>query len=69
MNPASPILRLTRAGETAWGHLPGEDWTVFHPNHSTYEPLAWALRDGPGGQDKAPLITIIQVFHIVLLFL
>ncbi|KAF4523771.1 hypothetical protein B566_EDAN013599 [Ephemera danica] len=42
LNVASPVLRLTRAGETAWGTLPGEDWTVFSPNHSTYEPLAWA---------------------------
>jgi heparan sulfate N-deacetylase/N-sulfotransferase NDST2 len=42
LNAASPVLRLTRAGETAWGSLPGDDWTVFTPNHSTYEPLAWA---------------------------
>ncbi|KAJ1528835.1 hypothetical protein ONE63_007209 [Megalurothrips usitatus] len=60
LNAASPILRLTRAGESAWGQLPGEDWTVFHPNHSTYEPLAWAVRDGPGDQDKIPLMTIVQ---------
>lgn len=45
MNGASQILRLTRAGETAWGELPGNDWTVFQANHSTYEPLEWANRN------------------------
>ncbi|XP_059474716.1 bifunctional heparan sulfate N-deacetylase/N-sulfotransferase [Neocloeon triangulifer] len=43
LNPASNVLRMTRSGETAWGKLPGDDWTVFAPNHSTYEPLEWAL--------------------------
>lgn len=45
LNAASQILRLTRAGETAWGDLPGNDWTVFQANHSTYEPLEWAHRN------------------------
>lgn len=45
LNAASQILRLTRAGETAWGELPGNDWTVFQANHSTYEPLEWASRN------------------------
>lgn len=44
LNPASPVLRLARAGETAWGPLPGDHWTVFRANSSTYEPVAWALR-------------------------
>lgn len=39
------ILRLTRAGETVWGNLPGDDWTIFQANHSTYEPLEWAIRN------------------------
>lgn len=42
VNPLSPILRVTRAGEVATGQLPGEDWTVFQANHSTYVPLATA---------------------------
>lgn len=68
MNPGSPILRLTRAGETAWGALPGDDWTVFTANHSTYEPLAWANNNShdwtePQDQEttKTPLVTVIQV--------
>ncbi|KAJ9581959.1 hypothetical protein L9F63_003712, partial [Diploptera punctata] len=64
LNAASPILRLTRAGETAWGPLPGEDWTVFYPNHSTYEPLAWAMRNTEDfvseDPNKTPLPTVLQ---------
>ncbi|KAJ8918343.1 hypothetical protein NQ315_008036 [Exocentrus adspersus] len=64
LNPASQILRLTRAGETAWGELPGNDWTVFQANHSTYETLEWANRnDNFQNNDsgaKLPLPTVIQ---------
>lgn len=65
LNPASPILRLTRAGDTAWGPLPGSDWAVFQHNHSTYEPLEWAQKntiDYPinDGQVQPPLPTVIQ---------
>lgn len=64
LNAASQILRLTRAGETAWGELPGSDWTVFQANHSTYEPLEWAHRNdfyqiNESGV-KTPLPTVIQ---------
>ncbi|XP_074040411.1 N-deacetylase and N-sulfotransferase sfl [Leptinotarsa decemlineata] len=64
LNAASQILRLTRAGETAWGELPGNDWTVFQPNHSTYEPLEWANRNDHfqlnDSGAKTPLPTVIQ---------
>lgn len=65
LNPASPILRLTRAGDTAWGSLPGSDWAVFQHNHSTYEPLAWAQKnilDYPINEEQVqpPLPTVIQ---------
>lgn len=74
LNAASPILRLTRAGETAWGPLPGEDWTVFTANHSTYESLAWAnnnsqdwLGDVDENGQKTPLTTVIQVcFYLIM---
>ena len=42
LNPSSPILRVTRAGDIVRDTLPGEEWTVFVGNHSTYEPLSWA---------------------------
>uniref|UniRef100_A0A7R9PPV4 [heparan sulfate]-glucosamine N-sulfotransferase n=1 Tax=Timema genevievae TaxID=629358 RepID=A0A7R9PPV4_TIMGE len=64
LNAASPILRLTRAGETVWGPLPGGDWTVFSSNDSTYEPLSWATHIGEdltmSEELKKPLSTVIQ---------
>ncbi|KAL0269790.1 UNVERIFIED_CONTAM: hypothetical protein PYX00_007403 [Menopon gallinae] len=63
LNAASPILRLTRAGETAWGPLPGDDWTIFSPNHSTYEALSWASRNEDYITNvpyKTPLVTVVQ---------
>jgi heparan sulfate N-deacetylase/N-sulfotransferase NDST2 len=42
VNADSPILRVTRAGETLFGALPGDNWTVFIGNHSTYVPLSYA---------------------------
>lgn len=65
LNPASPVLRLTRAGDTAWGALPGDDWAVFQHNHSTYEPIEWAQRNNQdypsdGGQVQLPLSTVLQ---------
>lgn len=59
LNPKSPILRMVRSGETAWGVLPGEDWTIFKPNHSTYEPLEWAARNPKEGSTEQ-LTTIVQ---------
>ncbi|XP_077300149.1 N-deacetylase and N-sulfotransferase sfl isoform X2 [Arctopsyche grandis] len=64
LNPASPVLRLTRPGETAWGSLPGDDWTIFQANSSTYEPVEWASRYIPdypeGNRNKTLLATVIQ---------
>lgn len=63
LNPGSPVLRLTRAGDTAWGPLPGGDWAVFQHNHSSYEPLEWAQRntqDYPTDGVQPPLTTVIQ---------
>ncbi|XP_013178034.1 PREDICTED: bifunctional heparan sulfate N-deacetylase/N-sulfotransferase [Papilio xuthus] len=62
LNPASPVLRLSRAGETAWGALPGDHWTVFRANSTTYEPVAWAVRQNEYGssEERVPLATVIQ---------
>ena len=38
----SPVLRIVRGTEIARGIMPGDDWTVFVPNHTTYEPIACA---------------------------
>ena len=45
INPYSPILRVTRPGNIYGTNLPGSDWTVFQPNHTTYSPIAWAQLD------------------------
>uniref|UniRef100_A0A7N4NHP8 [heparan sulfate]-glucosamine N-sulfotransferase n=1 Tax=Sarcophilus harrisii TaxID=9305 RepID=A0A7N4NHP8_SARHA len=42
VNPAAPLLHLTRPSRLEPGPLPGEDWTVFQSNHSTYEPVLLA---------------------------
>lgn len=42
LNSASRVLRVARAGGVYDGPLPGDDWTVFSGNHTTYEPVAWA---------------------------
>lgn len=65
LNPGSSVLRLTRAGDTAWGPLPGDDWAIFQHNHSTYEPLEWAQRNtqdypSDSGQVQPPLATVLQ---------
>lgn len=39
VNHQSPLLRITKAPRTEKGPLPGEDWTVFQFNHSTYQPV------------------------------
>ncbi|XP_067313077.1 bifunctional heparan sulfate N-deacetylase/N-sulfotransferase 1 [Pseudorasbora parva] len=42
VNPKSPLLHVTRAQQVVSGPLPGDDWTVFQSNHSTYEPVLLA---------------------------
>ncbi|XP_041124099.1 bifunctional heparan sulfate N-deacetylase/N-sulfotransferase 2-like [Polyodon spathula] len=42
INPTAPLLYVTRANEVEQGPLPGDDWTVFQSNHSTYEPVLLA---------------------------
>ncbi|XP_043925306.1 bifunctional heparan sulfate N-deacetylase/N-sulfotransferase 1 [Protopterus annectens] len=42
INPKSPLLYITKSTGAEKGLLPGEDWTVFQSNHSTYEPVLLA---------------------------
>ncbi|XP_078087907.1 bifunctional heparan sulfate N-deacetylase/N-sulfotransferase 1b [Mustelus asterias] len=42
INPKSPLLYITKAKEIEKVLLPGDDWTVFQSNHSTYEPVLLA---------------------------
>uniref|UniRef100_A0A8C9TLM7 [heparan sulfate]-glucosamine N-sulfotransferase n=1 Tax=Scleropages formosus TaxID=113540 RepID=A0A8C9TLM7_SCLFO len=42
VNPAAPLLFVTRPNAVEPGPLPGDGWTVFRFNHSTYEPVLLA---------------------------
>lgn len=45
---SSPLLHLTKSG-TDKGALPGEDWTTFSSNHSTYQAVLYArAKEGVG---------------------
>uniref|UniRef100_A0A8C0A0Y8 [heparan sulfate]-glucosamine N-sulfotransferase n=1 Tax=Anas zonorhyncha TaxID=75864 RepID=A0A8C0A0Y8_9AVES len=65
VNPQSPLLRITKAPRVEKGPLPGEDWTVFQFNHSTYQPVLLTelqtSRPPPMALPKAALYaTVIQ---------
>jgi len=63
LNSDSPILRITRAGDVLWGSMPGKDWTVFSPNHSTYEPLetgSLQAEDDANNGLSTNLITVLR---------
>ncbi|NXN96392.1 NDST4 sulfotransferase, partial [Rhinopomastus cyanomelas] len=65
VNAQSPLLRITKAPRVEKGPLPGEDWTVFQFNHSTYQPVLLTelqtSRPPPVALPKAALYaTVIQ---------
>ncbi|NWX60535.1 NDST4 sulfotransferase, partial [Promerops cafer] len=65
VNPQSPLLRITKAPRVEKGPLPGEDWTVFQFNHSTYQPVLLSelqpARPTPATLPRAALYaTVIQ---------
>lgn len=61
LNSASPVLRVARAGGVYQGPLPGDDWSVFTANHTTYEPVAWGSNSSGGERGEyIPLATVMQ---------
>ncbi|NXT57073.1 NDST4 sulfotransferase, partial [Pluvianellus socialis] len=65
VNPQSPLLRITKVPRVERGPLPGEDWSVFQFNHSTYQPVLLTElqtdRPPPAALPKAALYaTVIQ---------
>ncbi|NXE08718.1 NDST4 sulfotransferase, partial [Lophotis ruficrista] len=65
VNSQSPLLRITKTPRVEKGPLPGEDWTVFQFNHSTYQPVLLTelqtSRPPPAALPKADLYaTVIQ---------
>lgn len=59
VNPRSPLLYVTRA-EVDQGPLPGDDWTVFQSNHSTYEPVLLARSRLSADDANARMVTGLQ---------
>ncbi|XP_036380119.1 bifunctional heparan sulfate N-deacetylase/N-sulfotransferase 1-like [Megalops cyprinoides] len=59
VNPKSPLLSVTRPGEVERGPLPGDDWTVFQSNHSTYEAVLLAKARAPG-DSGTPQVSVVQ---------
>ncbi|XP_072352278.1 bifunctional heparan sulfate N-deacetylase/N-sulfotransferase 4 isoform X2 [Scyliorhinus torazame] len=60
INPRSTLLHITKAKEIERGPLPGEDWTVFQSNHSTYEPVLLAK---PGSSENIPHQIADEILH------
>ncbi|KAL2078323.1 hypothetical protein ACEWY4_026008 [Coilia grayii] len=54
VNPVAPLLYVTRPGQMDPGPLPGEDWTVFLSNHTTYEPVLVASPRPPAPPPPPP---------------
>ncbi|KAM8764070.1 bifunctional heparan sulfate N-deacetylase/N-sulfotransferase 4 [Rhynchonycteris naso] len=60
----SPLLHITKAPRVQQGPLPGEDWTVFQSNHSTYQPvLLTALQTGKGPPSLSSKTLYATVVH------
>uniref|UniRef100_S4R802 [heparan sulfate]-glucosamine N-sulfotransferase n=1 Tax=Petromyzon marinus TaxID=7757 RepID=S4R802_PETMA len=60
VNPSSPLLYVTRAKEVIQEPLPGDDWTVFQFNHTTYLPVLLARTKS---SDLIPHPGVAPVYH------
>ncbi|KPP77387.1 hypothetical protein Z043_103194 [Scleropages formosus] len=63
VNPRSPLLYVTKP-EVDRGPLPGDDWTVFQSNHSTYEPVLLA-KSRPIENGAAPGLNVLSL-HVTV---
>ncbi|KAJ6661802.1 hypothetical protein lerEdw1_013324 [Lerista edwardsae] len=60
INPSAPLLYVTQANEVEQGPLPGDDWTVFQSNHTTYEPVLMASTKS---SESIPHLTMHRALH------
>ena len=60
LNAMSPVLRITRAGQTVMTSVPTDDWTAFEFNHTTYEPIAYAMSDNNSSAQKHVVVFLDQ---------
>ncbi|XP_070805314.1 bifunctional heparan sulfate N-deacetylase/N-sulfotransferase 3 isoform X2 [Pituophis catenifer annectens] len=64
INPHSSLLHLTKPSKLDKGPLPGSDWTVFHINHSAYQPVVFAKVRVP---ENLPPAAIKNVLHATVI--
>uniref|UniRef100_A0A670Y0I5 [heparan sulfate]-glucosamine N-sulfotransferase n=1 Tax=Pseudonaja textilis TaxID=8673 RepID=A0A670Y0I5_PSETE len=60
INPSARLLYVTQANEVEQGPLPGDDWTVFQSNHTTYEPVLMASTKS---SESIPHLTTHRALH------
>jgi len=56
LNPNSQVWRITKPGEIVGETFQEEGWAVFHTNHSTFEPLAYATQTAAFYEDYDPVV-------------
>lgn len=54
LNPLSEVWRITKPGEIVGETFQEEGWAVFHTNHTTFEPLAFATQTAAFYEDYDP---------------
>ncbi|XP_039198656.1 bifunctional heparan sulfate N-deacetylase/N-sulfotransferase 3 isoform X2 [Crotalus tigris] len=64
INPHSPLLHLTKPSKLDKGPLLGSDWTVFHINHSAYQPVVFAKLRAP---ENLPPPVVKNVLHATVI--
>ncbi|XP_026555422.1 bifunctional heparan sulfate N-deacetylase/N-sulfotransferase 3 isoform X2 [Pseudonaja textilis] len=64
INPHSPLLHVTKPSKLDKAPLPGTDWTVFHINHSAYQPVVFAKIRVP---ENLPPAAIKNVLHATVI--
>ncbi|KAK3588977.1 hypothetical protein CHS0354_043147 [Potamilus streckersoni] len=60
LNMVSDVWRIIRPGELIEERMPDDDWTVFHPNHTAFEPLAYAQIAEPFYKNASPGYDVIN---------
>lgn len=64
LHTTSSVWRITRPGEIIH-NVPGDDWAVFHSNHSSYQPLAKAMLAQSFWDEQEYVVDNTTVFAVV----
>ncbi|XP_048248131.1 bifunctional heparan sulfate N-deacetylase/N-sulfotransferase 3-like isoform X1 [Haliotis rufescens] len=63
LNHYSDIWRITKPGDVFEGRLQTDYWTVFHTNHTTYEPLSFARVSSDNGEISRTAKSVVPVVY------